>query len=118
MKFMVFVALLGVLIGFGYLKFNELTRPLPLPEFDTNKYWGPGDGSKYKEDKSIKPFSVKVEPEVSVTNVNIYCQYTFLINNTAGKNQTKRMSSQTTEIYPHPDYTFLITAGVGVIIIN
>lgn len=65
MKFLVFlVALISVLIGFGYHKFNELTRPLPLPTFNTNKYWGPGDVSNYKEDKSIKPFKIKIDQEV------------------------------------------------------
>ncbi|XP_061387768.1 juvenile hormone epoxide hydrolase 2 [Musca vetustissima] len=64
MKFLIFVALLAVLLGFGYLKFDEVTRPLPLPKFDTNKYWGPGDASKYKEDKTVKPFTIKVEPEI------------------------------------------------------
>lgn len=61
----IFVALLSILIGYGYHKFDELTRPLPLPTFDTNKYWGPGDASKYKEDKSIKPFKIDIDPKVS-----------------------------------------------------
>lgn len=65
MKFLIFVALFGVLIGYGYLKFDEVTRPLPLPKFDTNKYWGPGDAANYKEDKTIKPFTIKIKPEVS-----------------------------------------------------
>ncbi|KAI8119030.1 Juvenile hormone epoxide hydrolase 1 [Lucilia cuprina] len=60
----VFVALLSIFIGFGYHKFDELTRPLPLPKFDTNKYWGPGDAAKYKEDKTIKPFKIDIKPEI------------------------------------------------------
>ncbi|XP_059226424.1 juvenile hormone epoxide hydrolase 1-like [Stomoxys calcitrans] len=64
MKFLIFVGLIAVLIGYGYLKFDELTRPLPLPTFDTNKYWGPGDGSKYKEDKTITPFKIQIDPKI------------------------------------------------------
>lgn len=60
------VVVFSVLIGFVYQKFDELTRPLPLPTFDNNKYWGPGDGSTYKEDKTIKPFVIKTDPEVSI----------------------------------------------------
>lgn len=58
------VALFSVFIGIGYHKFNELTRPLPLPSFNTNKYWGPGDSTKYKEDKTIKPFEIDIDGEV------------------------------------------------------
>lgn len=69
----IFVAFLSILIGFGYHKFDELTRPLPLPTFDTNKYWGPGDVSNYKEDKTIKPFKIDVDTEVSnkILNNNV-----------------------------------------------
>ncbi|XP_059225611.1 juvenile hormone epoxide hydrolase 1 [Stomoxys calcitrans] len=61
MKFLIFAALAAALIGFGYLK---LTRPVPLPSINKNKYWGPGDSSNYKEDKTIKPFKLKVNREV------------------------------------------------------
>ena len=62
------VLLIAVLIGFGYYQFNELTRPLPVPQLKMNRYWGPGDESKYKEDPSIKPFKLKVDEEVSLGN--------------------------------------------------
>lgn len=61
-KPIVFVALISILIG--YCKFDEWTRPLQLPKFEINKYWGPGDGSKYKEDATVKPFKIEVDEEV------------------------------------------------------
>ena len=59
------VVLFSILIGIGYHKFDELTRPLPLPSFNFNKYWGPGDAANYKEDKTIKPFQIDIDTEVS-----------------------------------------------------
>ena len=58
------VVVLSILIGIGYQKFDELTRPLPLPSFNSNKYWGPGDAAKYKEDKTIKPFKIDIDSQV------------------------------------------------------
>uniref|UniRef100_A0A1I8PC52 Epoxide hydrolase n=1 Tax=Stomoxys calcitrans TaxID=35570 RepID=A0A1I8PC52_STOCA len=82
MKFLIFVGLIAVLIGYGYLKFDELTRPLPLPTFDTNKYWGPGDGSKYKEDKTITPFKIQIDPKINILSNKTLNNFTLSVNDT------------------------------------
>ncbi|XP_075165249.1 juvenile hormone epoxide hydrolase 2-like [Haematobia irritans] len=64
MKLIITTALFVILIGYGYLKFDEFTRPIPLPHIDTNKYWGPGDSSHYKENTAIKAFKIKVDPKI------------------------------------------------------
>ncbi|XP_055917183.1 juvenile hormone epoxide hydrolase 2-like [Eupeodes corollae] len=42
-----------------YQNYKNISRPIPPPAFDVNAYWGPGPASAYKEDPSIKPFSIK-----------------------------------------------------------
>jgi len=65
MKLFVLPTLIFVaFIAFGYHKFNEWTKALPLSKFDTNKFWGKGDASKYKPNTSIKPFKIQIENEV------------------------------------------------------
>ncbi|XP_058125984.1 juvenile hormone epoxide hydrolase 1-like [Anopheles ziemanni] len=42
----------------GYNYYRSLTVPLPIPEFTVDQYWGPGDGSKYREDTTIRSFTI------------------------------------------------------------
>ncbi|XP_030377463.1 juvenile hormone epoxide hydrolase 1 [Scaptodrosophila lebanonensis] len=62
------VAFVGAFIGFGYLKFTELTRPLPKPQLDANRYWGPGDGKNYVPDKKIYDFNLQV-PQAEIDDL-------------------------------------------------
>ena len=64
MKLIIAIVLVAVIVGYGYHKFDELTRPLPVPKIDNTKYWGPGDGSKYKADNTIRPFKIHYDEEV------------------------------------------------------
>ncbi|ALC42559.1 Jheh3, partial [Drosophila busckii] len=56
----VIIAVIAAFVGYGYLAFNELTRPLPRPQYDDNKYWGRGDIKHYKPDKQIREFKIDV----------------------------------------------------------
>ncbi|XP_037951160.1 juvenile hormone epoxide hydrolase 1 isoform X2 [Teleopsis dalmanni] len=57
------IAVISIVIGVVYVKFNKLTCPLPLPVFDTNRYWGSDEVANYKPDETIKPFKVEVNKE-------------------------------------------------------
>lgn len=58
--FGVIVAVFAAFLGYGYLVFTELTRPLPKPELKDNTYWGPGDGKNYVPDEKIYDFKLNV----------------------------------------------------------
>lgn len=45
--------------------FNDMTKPLPIPNLDLKRYWGPGSAANYKEDTKIKPFKIAYTKEVS-----------------------------------------------------
>lgn len=59
---------LGVafLLGLGSMVYQWIFQPMSLPEFKTNKYWGPGSGKNYVEDKEIRPLKIIYEREVIV----------------------------------------------------
>ncbi|XP_055917718.1 juvenile hormone epoxide hydrolase 2-like [Eupeodes corollae] len=40
------------------LLYQYIAQPLVLPKFNTTKYWGPGDGNTYIEDKRIRPLKI------------------------------------------------------------
>lgn len=60
----------GLLVGSVLLtavlfkQYKELSAPMPVPELNLKRYWGPGDEKQYKEDVSIKPFKIDYGPEV------------------------------------------------------
>lgn len=55
------------LISIAIIKnFYDMTRPLPIPDLDLKRYWGPGSAANYKEDTTIKPFKISYTKEVSV----------------------------------------------------
>ncbi|XP_034479483.1 juvenile hormone epoxide hydrolase 1 [Drosophila innubila] len=58
--FGVIVAVFAAFVGYGYLVFTDLTRPLPKPELKDNTYWGPGDGKNYVADEKIYDFKLNV----------------------------------------------------------
>lgn len=47
-----------------FKQYRDMTAPMPVPELNLQRYWGPGDVKQYKEDVSIKPFKVNYGPEV------------------------------------------------------
>ncbi|XP_075168336.1 juvenile hormone epoxide hydrolase 1-like [Haematobia irritans] len=54
----------GLVIASLVQKYRQLQYPLPPPDIDLNKYWGPGSGDGYKENVAIKAFDISVQPEV------------------------------------------------------
>ncbi|XP_030558040.1 juvenile hormone epoxide hydrolase 1 [Drosophila novamexicana] len=54
------VAIFAGIVGYGYLLFTDLTRPLPRPEYKDDTYWGPGDGKNYVPDTKIYDFKLDV----------------------------------------------------------
>lgn len=54
----------AVSIGFIYMKYKNLSSPLPPPKFDVNAYWGPGKKEAYKEDKAVKPFKINYSDKI------------------------------------------------------
>lgn len=49
---------LTVVFALGYKKFIDITGPLPLPDFDTDAYWGPGLKSDHKPSENVVPFTI------------------------------------------------------------
>ncbi|XP_001360678.2 juvenile hormone epoxide hydrolase 1 [Drosophila pseudoobscura] len=66
--FGVIVAVFGAFVGYGYLVFSELTRPLPKPEFSDSTYWGPGEAKSYVPDKKIYEFRLDV-PQAEIEDL-------------------------------------------------
>ncbi|KAM8712725.1 hypothetical protein ACLKA7_013112 [Drosophila subpalustris] len=58
--FGVIVAIFAAFVGYGYLVFTDLTRPLPKPDLKDNTYWGPGDGKNYVPDEKVYDFKLDV----------------------------------------------------------
>uniref|UniRef100_A0A8D8F6D7 Epoxide hydrolase n=1 Tax=Culex pipiens TaxID=7175 RepID=A0A8D8F6D7_CULPI len=59
-----FVAI-TLLVSMTFKQYRDLTAPLPVPPAEElNQFWGSGDAKQYKEDKSIKPFTVSYSAEV------------------------------------------------------
>jgi len=54
------VALFGAFVGYGYVVFTDLTKPLPKPEFKDDTYWGPGDAKDFVPDEKIYEFKLQV----------------------------------------------------------
>lgn len=42
----------------------DITKPLAIPDFNVNQYWGDGDGKLYKENVAVKPFKVSYSEHV------------------------------------------------------
>ncbi|XP_011196462.2 juvenile hormone epoxide hydrolase 1 [Zeugodacus cucurbitae] len=45
-------------------KYRNLARSLPAPPLSVTEYWGPGSADNYKEDPTVRPFDIKVDPEL------------------------------------------------------
>uniref|UniRef100_A0A182IQG7 Epoxide hydrolase n=1 Tax=Anopheles atroparvus TaxID=41427 RepID=A0A182IQG7_ANOAO len=52
------VLLVGCVSLACYNYYRSITSPLPIPQFTFDEFWGPGDGSNYREDSTIRPFSI------------------------------------------------------------
>lgn len=66
MKFFTQIGLVifAVIVGTIYVQYKSLSTPLPPPKFDVNAYWGPGKKEAYKEDKSVKTFSINYPDKI------------------------------------------------------
>lgn len=54
-----------LLAAMAFKQYRDLTAPLPVPSAEElNQYWGPGDAKQYKEDTSIRPFTVSYSAKV------------------------------------------------------
>lgn len=53
------LVLLTIALGFGYKKYLDLSSPRPLPDFDTDEYWGPGLKSDHKPSEKVVPFIIQ-----------------------------------------------------------
>lgn len=65
----IILALFAIVAGLVYLKYKNISSPLPPPKFDVNAYWGPGKKESYKEDKSVKPFKISY-PEETINELS------------------------------------------------
>lgn len=45
--------ILFVIAAMAITKIHQKIKPLPVPEFQTNKYWGHGDGVNHKDKEEI-----------------------------------------------------------------
>lgn len=56
-------------LGFAVLlqNYRHFSRSLTAPQLNVTEYWGPGSADNYKEDTAVKPFQIKVNPEVKQT---------------------------------------------------
>ncbi|XP_075165401.1 juvenile hormone epoxide hydrolase 1-like [Haematobia irritans] len=63
MKITIIVAL-GLVLACLVQKYRQLQYPLPPPDIDLNKYWGPGSGVGYKENVTITAFDISAQPEI------------------------------------------------------
>lgn len=63
--FRIFVTALLILTIVFVKNFNDMSKPLPIPDLDLKRYWGPGSAANYKEDTAIKPFKISYTKEVS-----------------------------------------------------
>lgn len=61
MKLCTSIILVLIAIGFGlvYKTFQSLNAPLPLPDLDTDAFWGSGLKTDHKSSERIFPFSIE-----------------------------------------------------------
>ncbi|EDW02707.1 juvenile hormone epoxide hydrolase 1 [Drosophila grimshawi] len=62
------VGIFAAIVGYAYLVFTDLTRPLPKPDYNDNTYWGPGDGKNYVPDTKINEFKLNV-PQAEIEDL-------------------------------------------------
>lgn len=60
------IGILCVIVGVGYRIYVKISKNLPKPTFDLKEFWGKGDVKNYKEDDSIKPFTISYSNEVKL----------------------------------------------------
>lgn len=48
----------------AYLGYQKLFAPLPLPQIDTNKYWGPSSSVNRVDKSEVKPFKIDYSADV------------------------------------------------------
>lgn len=60
----ILLGLLCLFVAFCYQAYQNLSKNLPKPTFNSKEYWGKGKADGYKEDTSIKPFKVDYSEKV------------------------------------------------------
>lgn len=65
--FKILLGALCLIIALCYQKYQKLTKNLPKPTFDLKEFWGKGAVSNYKEDSSVKFFTVAYDNDVRAT---------------------------------------------------
>lgn len=58
------LGLLCLFVAFCYQAYQNLSKNLPKPTFNSKEYWGKGKADGNKEDTSIKPFKVDYSEKV------------------------------------------------------
>lgn len=53
------LVLVTLALGFGYKKYQDLCSPVPLPDLDTDAYWGPGLKANHKPSTEVLPFTIQ-----------------------------------------------------------
>lgn len=59
---MLFIVLGIVIVAVGMQLFSNISKPMPVPNFDVKKYWGPGNA--VKDDTKIEKFVIDYKKEV------------------------------------------------------
>ncbi|XP_055839475.1 juvenile hormone epoxide hydrolase 2-like [Episyrphus balteatus] len=59
------VRILGAIsaLGLSLLLYQWILQPLALPQFNTTRYWGPGDGKDYVENTDIRPLKIMYDQD-------------------------------------------------------
>lgn len=53
------LVLLVVAFGFVYKKYLDISSSVPLPELDSDAFWGPGLKSNHKHSDKVVPFTIQ-----------------------------------------------------------
>lgn len=53
------LVLIAVGLGYFYKKINDSIAPLPVPDLDTDAFWGPGPKSNHKASEKVLPFTIQ-----------------------------------------------------------
>lgn len=64
MKGVIIIGLMAISSIWLYQRVNDLIKPLPKPELDTNTYWGPGNPTDYAAPKDVVPFKIEYDQTV------------------------------------------------------
>ncbi|XP_004536459.1 juvenile hormone epoxide hydrolase 1 [Ceratitis capitata] len=64
MKGVIIIGLMAISSIWLYQRVNDLIKPLPKPELDTNTYWGPDNPTDYEAPKDVVPFKIAYDQTI------------------------------------------------------